>query len=80
MSMSAFQLSTSHLLGVELFGSQIISVIIYGVIIIVGLASPPFSRFYRKVGPEESLVINRYGGTEGCHRYRNHRDSDSAPG
>ncbi len=43
MSMSAFQLSTSHLLGVELFGSQIISVIIYGVIIIVGLAAAFFS-------------------------------------
>lgn len=62
MSMSAFILSAPYILGfVQLFGSQLISMIIYGVIVIIGLAVA-FSRFYRKVGPEEALVITGLGG------------------
>ncbi|MCH9653344.1 MAG: flotillin family protein [Planctomycetes bacterium] len=62
MSMTAFTLSAPYMLGfVQLFGSQVISIIIYAVIVIVGMAVA-FSRFYRKVGPEEALVITGLGG------------------
>jgi len=61
MSMPAFNFSTSYLLGFDPFSSSIISFIIYAVIVFVGLAIA-FSRFYRKVGPEEALVITGLGG------------------
>ncbi|MCA9007137.1 MAG: flotillin family protein, partial [Planctomycetaceae bacterium] len=61
MSMPAFHISSSYLLGLDLFGSSITSVIIFGGIILFGLAVA-ISRFYRKVGPEEALVLTGIGG------------------
>ena len=61
MFMPAFTFPTSYLLGLELFGSSFVTMIIYAAIVIVGLAIA-FSRFYRKVGPEEALVITGLGG------------------
>ncbi|WP_339731743.1 flotillin family protein [uncultured Gimesia sp.] len=61
MSMPAFTLSSSYLLGFEFFALSFINMVIYVVIVIVGLLVA-FSRFYRKVGPEEALVITGLGG------------------
>tara|TARA_R110002111_G_scaffold248400_2_gene312079 strand:+ start:1046 stop:3145 length:2100 start_codon:yes stop_codon:yes gene_type:complete len=61
MFMPAFTIPMSYLLGLELFGSSFITMVIYVMIVLVGLAIA-FSRFYRKVGPEEALVITGLGG------------------
>lgn len=61
MSMSAFTLSSFYLLGFDFFALSFINMVIYIVIAIVGLLIA-FSRFYRKVGPEEALVITGLGG------------------
>lgn len=61
MSTLTFHLPTSYLLGIDLFALSFVTVVFWTVIIGTGLAVA-FSRFYRKVGPEEALVITGFRG------------------
>lgn len=61
MSMLTFPFSTSYLLGLDLFSWSLGTSLIWIVTTIIG-AAVALSRFYRKVGPEEALVITGMGG------------------
>ena len=60
MSIPAILFSSS-LLAVDLFGFSLTTVIVAGVVVFIGFAVA-VSRFYRKVGPEEALVITGWRG------------------
>lgn len=63
MSISAFQLPAAFLLGVDFFSETVIFVVLIIAVLVIGLFVA-FSRFYRKVGPEEALVITGIQGLE----------------